>query len=554
MSEGASDPLIGTPVLGGYVITSILGAGGMGSVYLAEHKRIGRKVAVKVLHPHMTSNRDIVARFLAEARAASALDHPNIIEVVDAATLDDGRDYIALEFLKGEALDDYLKARKQLDLDTALHILVQTCCGLEAAHHRGIIHRDLKPANLFVAPTELDPLRTKVLDFGIAKLTDTVMAGGVETGTNAIAGTPGYMPPEQARGMRDVDHRADLYSLGAVAYRMITGRLPYTGDSLGEIIYQQLAAPPPDVRQLRPDLPDAWAHAIMSCLGSEPDMRPPSARHFALAIASATPGGVELLRRAAPLFFSDPWIERNHALVNKLPAPPPHAASVVEGGTSTYGPQHDERSPATTLSSAAGYVLPTAAPPSRRRWPTLLAAGGASAAAIGGIIAVVGSTMNTDGGQQAAAVVDAAVRHQPDAEAIAVASSPDASAIVTDVSPKAAASNQIVIEVKVSPKNAFIELDGVTTRSPLKLKRGSKHVLVVSRRGYAPYRKDITASVSGTIPIKLLRERASDRKPPAEKKPPPSKKPDPEPKTGPLSTTLDDVKKKPSVGPTTNEL
>lgn len=322
--------MIGVRVLGGYTITRLLGEGGMGAVYAADHPELNKSVAVKILHPRFTQSPSIAERFLAEARAASALDHPNIIDVIDASTLEDGRYYIALEFLRGKTVGEYCKERGgRIQFDQALRILGQTCCGLAAAHFRGIVHRDLKPANLFIAPTELNPLFTKVLDFGIAKLSDPALAGGIETGTNAVAGTPAYMSPEQARGMRDVDHRSDIYSLGVIAYRMITGRLPYKADSPGELVYQQAMSPPPDPESLRQDLPPAWASLIKSSMLSSPHNRPHGADEFALRLAQGLPDGMAILREVAPHFFTPNWIARTRrisgaavaeALANTAPA------------------------------------------------------------------------------------------------------------------------------------------------------------------------------------------------------------------------------------------
>ena len=540
---GSRDPLIGTPVLGGYVITGLLGAGGMGSVYVAEHQRINKKVAVKVLHSHMIANRDIVERFLAEARAASSLDHPNIIEVVDAATLEDGRDYIALEFLDGEALDDFLRARGKLDAPTALRILAQACCGLEAAHHRGIIHRDLKPANLFIAPTELEPLRVKVLDFGIAKLNDTVLAGGISTQTNAVAGTPGYMPPEQARGMRNVDHRADIYSLGAVAYRMMTGALPYDGESLGEIIYQQLSSPPLNVRQHRPDLDVGWIDTIMSSLGADPNMRPPSARDVALRLAAATPGGDEIVRQVSPLFFSPIWIERNRALVEPLAVTEP-PAKAPPGGTATYEPQTAPESPGarpvTTLSSAAGLVATPATGPVPRRRPWMIAGAIAAVAAAATMIALAVSFSGGDPSTAAAPEPDAAVG--ADAAPTIATATPDAAPIAADAAPAAPAA-RVVIEIELDPADAVFELDGtLTSARRLELARGSKHTVVVRRRGYRTQEQTLIADTSRSLRIELRRRDRREKTTKTEKTGP----------KGPISTDLgsDPV----PVGPTTDEL
>ena len=279
-----TDPLVDTPVLGGnYVITEKLGEGGMGAVYVARHTRLDEKIVIKVLLPEFNQSAEIVQRFQNEALAASRIKHRNIIHVSDVGVLE-GSYYIAMEHLEGKDLEVYLQARGRLALDEALSILVQVCSGLQAAHDRDIVHRDLKPANIFIngidrvlvggVPHELP--RVKLLDFGIAKLGDPDLAGGVKTATHRVMGTPMYMSVEQARGYA-IDQRADIYSLGAIAYQLLAGQLPYTGNSLADIIGKQLGGPHPEPL---PGIPDSWNRTILTSLSSDAGERPPSAHTF----------------------------------------------------------------------------------------------------------------------------------------------------------------------------------------------------------------------------------------------------------------------------------
>ncbi len=280
---------IGERVFGGYVVSDKLGEGGMGVVYAIANEALNRKLALKLLLPQWSHAPQIVQRFLAEARAASAIRHPNIIEIIDASQLANGAHYMLMEFLEGDCLEKFLRERGPVSVDTALIILSQVCSGLQAAHDRGIIHRDLKPANLFVSPTPTNPLFTKILDFGIAKLTDPELAGDLRTMTNTVIGTPSYMSPEQARGAKDIDHRTDIYALAVIAYELLGGALPYAASSLGDLVYKQATAPPRDVRELRADLPPGWSNAIMSALSVDPAERPQSAREFLELLEAATP-------------------------------------------------------------------------------------------------------------------------------------------------------------------------------------------------------------------------------------------------------------------------
>src|ERR1041385_2104891 len=208
--------MIGQTV-GSFRITAKVSVGGMGTIYRAEHTLIGKAAAVKVLHPELTGNRDIVNRFFNEAKATTAIQHPGIVEVFDFGYLASGHAFLVMEFLDGESLARRIKGHGISSEGEAAMLLRAVCSALAAAHAKGIVHRDLKPDNIFMVP---DPdaalgVRPKLLDFGIAKLTDIGLAGSA-TKTGAVMGTPTYMSPEQCKGTGDVDHRADLYSLGCI--------------------------------------------------------------------------------------------------------------------------------------------------------------------------------------------------------------------------------------------------------------------------------------------------------------------------------------------------
>src|SRR5215475_8740763 len=241
--------------LGNYHVVSKIGEGGMGVVYLARHATLGRPAAIKVLHPALSSNEDMVTRFFNEARAATAVRNPGIVEVFDFGTLDDGSAYIVMEYLEGENLGVRLR-RGRFPVAATMTIVRAISRALQAAHEQGIVHRDLKPDNVFLVPDPELPSgeRVKLLDFGIAKLAP--ISGEVsQTRTGMVMGTPTYMAPEQCRGAGSVDHRADLYSLGCVAYHMMCGRPPFVSDGAGDLIARHLYFAPDPLRSLCPDIP-----------------------------------------------------------------------------------------------------------------------------------------------------------------------------------------------------------------------------------------------------------------------------------------------------------
>ena len=244
----------------------------MGTVFLGEHLLLGRRAAVKVLHPSLSVHKQIVDRFFTEARAMSAIQDPGIAQVFDFGYSVDGTAYIVMEYLEGEPLSARLDRLGVLPVGHALRIARQIAGSLEAAHAIGVIHRDLKPDNVFLVrdPEALGGARTKILDFGICKL--GVGGDARVTQTGVMLGTPVYMSPEQCRDSATIDHRSDIYSLGAVLFHMLTGRPPFDHDSVGELIAAHLQEKPQRPGHYA-DLPETIDALVMACLAKDPDER-----------------------------------------------------------------------------------------------------------------------------------------------------------------------------------------------------------------------------------------------------------------------------------------
>jgi eukaryotic-like serine/threonine-protein kinase len=350
-STSETDSYIGQVLAGRYRIVSLLGSGGMGSVYRAEHVHMQKSVAVKILHRHMTTNREVVARFEQEAVAAGRIEHPNVTAALDFGKLDDGSFYLALEYVEGKNLGDVLDLGAMAP-ERALWIARQIADGLAAAHAAGIVHRDLKPDNVLLVDRDGVTDLVKMLDFGIAKLHLAEGSGNRPlTQIGTIFGTPQYMSPEQGQG-RTVDGRSDLYALGVILYEMLAGKLPFDADDLIVLITRHVTEPPPPlpeavpapVRALVAELlekkPEARVQtaALLVARIDELSGRPPapsrgqsSARGFAPAalsdterpLAASPDSSFPSLRERAPRLARAvvAWASRAHrALVRRFPA------------------------------------------------------------------------------------------------------------------------------------------------------------------------------------------------------------------------------------------
>jgi eukaryotic-like serine/threonine-protein kinase len=347
--------------IGQYRVTGLIGQGGMGAVYAAEHALLGRPAAIKVLLPDLSQKQDVVMRFFNEARAATAIRHPGIIEIYDFGWTPDGAAFIVMEHLQGETLSRRSE-RARFRWQVALSVARQIAGALAAAHGKGIVHRDLKPDNIFMV---LDPEvpggeRIKLLDFGIAKLAGDTSTSVNMTKTGAVMGTPTYMAPEQCRGVA-VDHRVDLYALGCIVFELCSGRPPFVGEGTGDVLAAHIHVPAPSLASLRVEVPRAVEELVHQLLTKSPAQRTPSAEAVIRAIDAIT------TERASSVGLSA-----------RLPRQVTSAPSV------------------TTLSGAASMSGPMPAQPGARRSRWIAA--GAAATVVGAIVLVVAVTRGGDDG------------------------------------------------------------------------------------------------------------------------------------------------------------
>jgi len=277
----ASDDIQPGSMVGDYLVEGKLDEGGMGVVYRAVHPVIGKKAAIKVLHPHVANQAVAVARFIQEARAVNAIHHSGIVDIFGFGQHVDGRQYIVMEFLEGQHLLDYLDAHGPIRSWHLLSLVRKIAEPLAAAHAKGIIHRDLKPENVFLladssgpSVASLWPPRIKLLDFGLAKLIEVRYKNGPQTRTGSTVGTPYYMAPEQCRG-RAVDARTDVYALGVMMYEMLSGRVPFYADAAVDVLYMHLNEEPEPLH-LHAEVSQDLEDLVMGCLQKAADLRPGS--------------------------------------------------------------------------------------------------------------------------------------------------------------------------------------------------------------------------------------------------------------------------------------
>jgi serine/threonine-protein kinase len=464
----------------------------MGIVYLAEHPEIGRKVAVKVLHADFARDQTVLTRFLNEARAANAIRHPNIIEILDSGVLADRTPYLVMELLEGEPLSARIKRVGPLPLNEIFDFSYQTASALSAAHAKGIVHRDLKPDNLFIVPDPHDETRErmKVLDFGIAKLQQQSPADSVKTRTGTLMGTPIYMSPEQCRGIRAIDHRTDIYSLGVIIYEMLVGHPPFVSEGFGDLVNMHMNMPAPPPSGLRPDVPPALESLIMTTLAKAPEQR-----------FDAMPALQTALKAAGEGFFTARGSSPDHSTGVRRTRVASSASA--QPSTSTYVTKQ------TTLTAGAGEQIALNRPKGRL---VLAAVGVAALAAVGLFVARSrgGKSDGATGGEHPASITASG---DPKAKA-----DPSSSLAAKPVTRAAPAPAEVTVVVESEPSGARVvgSDDQVLGATPLTLTRparGTDLTLRVEKDGYVAVSRSVSLVRDETLSITL------ERKPKAVSKP-----------------------------------
>jgi len=461
------DPLVGTLATGRYRVLKLLGEGGMGRVYLAEHVAIQKRLALKVLRSEYAHKGEIVQRFQQEAISASRIKHPNVLDVFDFGQLENGCFYLAMEFLDGNDLADELARRRVFDPVSGIRIALQICRALGAAHSNGVVHRDLKPENVFLQRTMDGEEVVKIVDFGIAQLRDNEQAERESkhrrlTRTGMVFGTPEYMAPEQAEG-HHADQRADVYALGVMLYEMFTGAVPFTGETFLGVLAKHLHEAPPPMTQVTQELwisPQLQA-VIMKALVKKPDDRYASMADFSQAL-SATPEGA-LSYRPPPMpggeargsFIppapSNPTAPEFGVVTGPpvTPVPAANRATLAQGSGST--PPDAERTE-TPLASERNRTRSGSTDSTASRLPLVL--GVSAALLLGGIGAAL--TFRSKAPAPAPAVAEPKPTAEPKASAASEAAPPQAPSAVES----AAAPSHVKLEVLTEPAGATVSKNG----------------------------------------------------------------------------------------------
>lgn len=371
-----------------YRIVRLLGEGGMGAVYEGENTRIHRRVAIKVLHSAVAGSQDAVQRFEREAQAAGRIGSEHIVEVLDLGHLENGDRYMVMEFLEGESLSERIEVRGRLQGQGVAQIVVQLLDGLQAAHEAGIIHRDLKPDNVFLLASRSGHRDfVKILDFGISKF-NTVNGEFSMTRTGAVMGTPYYMSPEQAKGNRNVDLRADLYAVGVILYEALAGEVPFKAETFNELLFKIVLESAVPLTEKVPELDPALAAIVEKAMARDPVQRYQSAREMQQALrdwlAGAPPVVDATLSHGTPRgvglhgdTLSSPDLEQT--------AVPPDAAKAVAGapGVDSASAEKGPRQRTQGAWSASGNYGSQAGS-AARRWPLYAVAAAVVLSLVGG--------------------------------------------------------------------------------------------------------------------------------------------------------------------------
>jgi serine/threonine-protein kinase len=507
--------VIGTTLEGKYRIDRLIGAGAMGAVYEGEHTGTGRHVAIKVISSgDVSRDQKLVTRFQREAKAAGAIDTQHITQVLDTGVDETGSPYLVMELLQGEDLSHAIKRLGPLSPDAALKIVAQTCLGLAKAHEAHVVHRDIKPANLFLARRDAGEIIVKLLDFGIAKVkmdqaNDTESAALTKTGS--MLGSPLYMSPEQAKGLKTIDHRADLWSLGIVLYQSLTGRTPYDHcDALGGLIIAICHEDVTPVQDLAPWVTPEIAAIVHKALQRDPAARFQSAQEVLDAIKPHLNGGwwvsedqirpvaAETRALVAPRLSIAPQSPSHSGA--SLP-PPPGMMPQATAPASTSMPPPADLAASNSATTAALVQSQDRPPPAKPAKLPLVAALVLGAALVGGGVFALKGSGKPDGGQAVAPPVSVTAPPPPvPATGPTVAPGPTAAPKPEALAPKR-------VKLVILPPDAAVDIEGV--KAPVKDglleitgAPGSVHRVHVAK-GKLESTTDVIVTESGPSPPKI---------------------------------------------------
>lgn len=495
--------------VGEYTIETKLGEGGFGSVYRAVHPLIGKTVAIKVLNRQYSSNPQMVSRFIAEARAVNQIRQRNIIDIFSFGALEDGRHYYVMELLEGMTLDELIRSKGRLSLEVTIPILRSVARALDAAHAAGIAHRDLKPENVFLVVDEDGGIFPKLLDFGIAKLlVDT--KGGHKTRTGAPMGTPRYMSPEQCRG-KNIDHRTDVYSFGILAHEMLTGRAPFEGEDVMELLVKQtMEAAPPVSSVCKEHSPDIDA-PILHMLEKDPDARPSSCGAAVEALAAAAKRAGHVI--SGPQVRVPGAIDSGAGAGSRGNRTPSANDALAEAPTLAQGAVNSK-----TLLGSESDVSGSAARP-RKRGTVIAVAVCAISLGIAGVLLVEPSPTDSSQASPASALTASPQSNEPiKGPDLPIKTEPPKVTPATEV---ASASAEIEVEIQSAPDKAEVfvgEQRLGPVPGPFRFKRGTERIkLTIKAEGYKTQTVDITPDKSVVIPAEM--PKVGSAKQPGTKKP-----------------------------------
>lgn len=478
-------------VVGEYRIEEKIGEGGFGAVYRAMHPVIGKSAAVKVLGRQFSANATMVSRFIAEARAVNQIKHRNIVDIFSFGALPDGRQYYIMELLEGIPFDKYLDRQKRLSLAQAMPILRGVARALDAAHGKGILHRDLKPDNIFLVFDEDGGVLPKLLDFGLVKLMAEDTAHH-RTKTGTPMGTPYYMSPEQCRGL-EVDRRTDVYAFGTLIFQVITGEVPFNGDSSMDVLVKHMTAAPPAASSRCADVPPVVDPIIARMMAKEPNDRPSSLSECIDQLVRAV-GDPDLASAAtipAAAGVMSPFHQPAHRRIDTIP-------TVIDDGKSVPGGASVRILAASQslLGSESDVMLPVSKP--SRIVPFIAAGVLVVVAAIG-----IGVALKSSAKPSIAAA---------SAESTSTASLPSAAAPSSAPSAMVSATpaiEDVKVRVDGAPAGAMVTADGHelgAAPGPFTMKNGAEAKLVVTAKGYKPKELSVKASPDLVVNVALDRQ------------------------------------------------